>query len=141
MIDLIDETLDQVALLVQMQIILTRLLAVFARRNDRFSFFICNPLQKWIRIIRTIRNDALEVKPFDQCFCLSDVMPLTSGQQKTQRIAEGIHVYMNFVAEPAPTASQGLGGLPAVFLALQPHKDGPAPRCCQGAGSPYLDPR
>lgn len=116
MLDFIDETLHQVPLFVEMAVIVAGLLAVFARRNDRFDFFIHKHLQKISCIVRAIGDQALKFIICDQCVCLSNVMALPSGQKKTQRVPQSIDIYMNFGAEPTATASEGLGGLTTVFF-------------------------
>ncbi len=43
-------------------------------------------------------------------------MALPSGQQKAQRVAQGIDIDMNLSAEPTAAPSEGLGGLTTVLF-------------------------
>jgi hypothetical protein len=47
---------------------------------------------------------------------LGDVVALPSGKLKAQRVAQGVHADVDFGAEPAPAATQGLSLLAAPFL-------------------------
>jgi hypothetical protein len=46
---------------------------------------------------------------------LGDVMPLTGGQDETQRVAQCIGAYMDFGTEPTPAPSKSLLCLSSVF--------------------------
>lgn len=124
MFDFIEETFDQMPLLVPMAVVFPWLFAVLAGRDHRFSFFLCNQLQEFFRVIRTIRNYPLEIKIRNQIIGLGDVMTLPSGQEKPQRIAQGIYTGVDLGAEPAPTAAECLPFLPASFF------DAPAAQGC-----------
>ena len=43
-------------------------------------------------------------------------MALASRQQITQRVAQGIDIFLDFGAEPTPTTPKGLGSLACVFF-------------------------
>ena len=116
MLDLIDETLHQVPLFVEVPVIVAGLLAVFAGRNDRFDCFVGKDLQKIIGIVRAIGDQELKFIICDQCFCLSNVMTLPGGQKKAQRVPQGIDIYMNLGAKPTSTPSECLSGLTTVFF-------------------------
>ena len=115
MLDFVEETLDQMTLLVQMFIVLSLFLAIFSCQYHRFSAFFGNLLQKSVRIIGTVGKRTLELVVRNQIFRLCDVMPLTAGQKKAQRIAQGIYAGVDFGAEPSSTTSERLGGLPSFF--------------------------
>jgi hypothetical protein len=115
MLDFVEETLDQVPFFVEMTIIFTLLFAVLARRDYRLSLFFGNLLQKIIRIVRTICNHPFKIEIGDQVSSLSNVMSLSTRQEKTQRIAQGIYAGVNLGAEATSAASQRLGFLTTVF--------------------------
>lgn len=116
MLDFIEETLDQMPLLIQMVIVFSLFFSVLARWDHCFGFVLRNTAQEFIRVMRAIRNDPLKIKHRNQVVRLSDVMALPAGQQKTQRVAQGIYTGVDLGAEPASAASKGLVFLPTVFF-------------------------
>ena len=102
MLDFVDETFNQMSFFVKMHIILAQFLAFGSRRNNRFGFVLFNDKpDKIIGIIRFVGNQPLKIKVDDQCFTLSDVVSLTTGQNKAQRIAQTIDTDVNFGTETA----------------------------------------
>ena len=124
MLDFIEETFDQVSLLVQMGVILPRFFAVLARRDHRFCCFLRNLDQKCLRVIRAIRNHPLEFKIGKQVFGLGDIVALPACQAKPQRVAQRIYAGVDFGAESTPAAPEGLACLPTAFF------DAPAAQGC-----------
>src|SRR5258708_40321422 len=61
--------------------------------------------------IRTVCNQMVILEAVGQVGCLSDVVALSRGEPKAQRIAQRIDADMNFGGKPTPTAPQGLVGL------------------------------
>ena len=117
MLDFIEETFDQMPLLVQMRIVFPRFFAVLAGRYHRFCFFLRNLVQEFFRVIRTIRNHPLKIKIRNQAFCLGDIMALPAGQEKSQRITQGIYAGVDLGAEPTSAAPECLAFLSTVFFA------------------------
>lgn len=116
MLDLVEETLNQVPFLVPMFVIIACFFAVFTSRDDRFSAFCGDFLQKQARIIRTVRNCTFKIEIGNQFFSLGNVMPLAARQPKPQRVSQGIYAGMDFGAEPSSAAAERLGCLATVFL-------------------------
>ena len=114
-LDLIEKTLYQMSLLVKMLVILSLFFPVLARRYHRLRFSISDFLQEMVCVIRAISNHALKFIPCDQIFGLSNVMLLSTSQQKAQRVAQSVYVGMDFSAESAPAAPQGLRFLTTFF--------------------------
>src|SRR3989304_4532281 len=108
MLDFIDEKLRQMTLLVPVFVIIPALFPVLPRRNDHFSPSFEEYLEKIICVIRAIGNQALKIQLGHQSCRLRDVMPLTTGQAKAQRISQSIDTHMDFGAEPASAAAQRL---------------------------------
>lgn len=117
MLDFVEETFDQVPLLIQMKVVFTRFCAVFTRRDNRFSFFLGNQVQEFLRVIRTIRDHPLEIKIGNQTFGLGDIVTLPTGQQKPKWIAQSIYAGVDLGAEPTPAAPECLAFLPTAFFA------------------------
>ena len=122
MLDFVKETFDQMPLLAQMAVIFSLFFAFLARRDYRFCFFVCNQDQELLRIIRAIRDHALKISK--QAFRLGNIVTLSAGQQKAQRVAQSIYAGMDLRAESAPAASECLVFLPTVFF------DAPAAQGC-----------
>ena len=116
MLDFVEETLDQMPFFVEMPIIFALLFAVPARRDHRHGAFFRDLLQEILRIVRAIRNDALEIKIPDQIISLSNIMSLATSQEKAQRIAQSIYAGVDLGTEPASAASKRLGFLPTTFF-------------------------
>ena len=100
MLDFIDETFYQMPFFVKMHIILAQFLAFGSGRNNRFGFVLFDDKpDKIIGIIRFIGNQPLKIKVGNQRFGLRNVVALTSGQNKAQRIAQRIDTDVNFGPE------------------------------------------
>lgn len=116
MLDLIEETLNQMSLLVKMAIIFTLFFAVFARRYHRFSLFFRNHPQEILRIVGTIRDYPLKIEFCYQVFSLRNIMSLPTSQKIAQWIAQSIYACMDLGTETAAAASKRLAFLPAAFF-------------------------
>ena len=117
MLDLVEETFDQVPLLVQMAVVFPLFFAVLAGRYHCFCVLFRQLLQEIFRVIRTIRFHPLKIEICNQVIGLGDIMSLPAGQEKSQRIAQGIYAGVDLGAEPTPAASERLAFLPATFFA------------------------
>ena len=85
-LDLIEKTLHQMSFLVKMFVILSLFLTVLTGRYHRLRFFFIDFLQEMVCIVRAIGNHPLKFIPRDQIFGLSNVMLLSTSQQKAQRV-------------------------------------------------------
>lgn len=124
MLDFVEETFDQVTLLVQMEVVFTRFFAILAGWDHRFCFFHCNQGQEFLRVIRAIRDHPLKIKIGNQAFRLGNIVALSARQEKAQRVAQRIYAGVDLRAEPAPAASKCLVFLPTAFF------DAPAAHGC-----------
>lgn len=124
MLDLVDEALDQVALFVQMTVMLALLVATWRRGNDRFGAALNNQIKEISRIVGLVGDDVVGAEALDECRRLRNIVALTSCEAQTKRIAQAIDADMNLGAEAATTASQGLLSLTACFFGRQRRKDG-----------------
>jgi hypothetical protein len=116
MLDLVEKALNQMTLLVQMMIVFPLLLTVLAWWDHRFGFFLRNQAQEFIRVIGAIGDDALKMKRCNQFVRLGDIVTLSTGQQKTQWVTQGIYAGVDLGAEPAPAAPECLAFLPTAFF-------------------------
>jgi hypothetical protein len=100
MFDFVDETFNQMAFFVKVHIILAQFLAFGSGRNNRFGFVLFDDKpDKIIGIIPFVSDQPLKIKVGNQRFGLRDVISLTTGQNKAQRIAQSIDTDVNFGAE------------------------------------------
>ena len=116
MFDLVDEALHQMALPVQLLVILPHGLAVCRGWNHWDSPATRYQQEESIGIISLVRNHIFSGIVSDQVVPLRDVVALPSRQLETQGITQSIHAYMDFGAEAAPAAAQSLGRLTALFF-------------------------
>ena len=82
MLDFVHETLGQMAFLVDVLIVVTRLSAIRAGRDNRRRPTRQNGLDKVVRIIRPVGNHILTHKISQQVVGLGDVMSLAAGQSE-----------------------------------------------------------
>ena len=122
-LDLVDEAFDQMALPVQMPVIVGGFLAVRAGRNDRTQAPFQDMLTKLLGILPLVGNHVLSGIIGDQSIGLSDVMLLSPSQDEPQGITQGIHAHVDLGAKPAAAPAQGLGCL-ATFLGGAPAAQG-----------------
>ena len=69
-----------------------------------------------IAIICTISQNILTQLVAQERLALGAIMAFTARQREAQRITQRVRFYVDFGAESAATASQGLGFLSAVFF-------------------------
>lgn len=102
MLDLVHETLDQVALTVTPMVILALRFAVGFRRNDRYSLLSQYKLNKVVGIIASVSQYILKGISFQQSRRLRNVVTLPASQAQPQRITQAIHTHMDFGTEATP---------------------------------------
>ncbi len=115
LLDLADKALDEMPFTVEVFVIITLGNSPGAGRDDRIRSVLTNNLEEFIAIISLVSNDILGGVTRYQCLSLGHVMPVTSAQPETQRVAKSINIHMHLGAETSSRASKGLGGL-APFL-------------------------
>jgi hypothetical protein len=90
MLDLVDEPLDQIALLVEVLVVRNGLRARAARWDDGLSADFCDRGAKAIGVKAHIGEQVLEGKTADQALSLAYVVDLACGQDEADWIAEGV---------------------------------------------------
>ena len=126
MLDLVEKTLDQGAFSIAPGIILTWLLPILARRDDRDRTVVKDEGYQVITIEGPIPQDIVPDLVAQQRFGLRALMAFAPRQEEAQRITQPIDFGMDFSAKAAATPPQGLRVLPTVFLTLPLHRDGRA---------------
>ena len=116
MLELVDATFDQVALLVLLLVIRARLGSVIARRDDCYRPADFDEGNEGIAVIPSVGNNIVAGQVAQQRLGLGDVMSLTRCELDDERIAQSIYHDVNLGAESAPAPSERLGLLPTVFL-------------------------
>ena len=101
LLDPAEETLDEVAVFVDMAIETSRIASVGARWNDRLAALGRDGLDEGVRIVALVGNDKLSRLIGDQRLCLFDVGHLSCRENHTQRIAQGIDCHMKFGGQSA----------------------------------------
>lgn len=84
-----------------MLIVVTLYGAIFLWRNDSLSTGFIDYLEESVGIVASIRNHAIEQIGLDQCFGLSGIMPLATGQYEAQWVTQRINKDVNLGAESA----------------------------------------
>ena len=89
-LDLVDEAFHQMALPVQMPVIVGGCLAVRAGRNDRHHTQFQDVLAKLLGIVPFVGQYVLASITGDQLLRLGDVVLLPSGQDESQGVAQAV---------------------------------------------------
>src|SRR4051794_3847195 len=111
LLELGEEVLDEVARLVEILVKGARHLAGFPRRDDDRLAGLGQRLEPpLIRIERLVGNECLGLKLREQGIGASQIVLLTAGQMKADRIAECIHQRVDLGAQPALAAPDRLVG-------------------------------
>lgn len=95
MLDLVDEALDQMALFVQVLVILTLLFSIGARRNHGLHPPGFDSFDQLGIIVAFVGQQHLCRVAFNQRLGLRAIVTLTRRQDEAQRIAKRINCYMN----------------------------------------------
>jgi hypothetical protein len=106
--DLVDEALDQVALLIEVLVVRNGLRAGAARRNDGLGANVCDGGAKAIGVKAHVGEQVFERKAADQALSLADVVDLACGQDEADRIAEGIDADVDLRAQAAARTTDRL---------------------------------
>lgn len=102
LLDTCEETLDQIAALVDMAVERARVESVGAWRDDRLTALVCNRGDEGIRVVPFVGHNEFDGLILDQCGRLFDIGNLAGRENYPQRIAQGIHGDMQFGGQSAP---------------------------------------
>ena len=123
MLDLVDETFDQMTLPVPPAVIVAGLLGTLVRWNDRYCPLLDNPIDQRLSGVAAICNNVLSAQTFQQCLSLGTFVRLSRRQAHTQGIAQPVDGEMDFGAETTSTTPQRLALLSAAFFVRRLRKD------------------
>ena len=96
MLDLANQTLNQVSLTVPPSIVLTQDVGALMRWNNRLNPAIQQVGDEMSRRVASISNHALKIKALQQVLCWSDVMALPCGEAGTQGVPQAIDLSHGF---------------------------------------------
>jgi hypothetical protein len=109
LLELGEEVLDEVACLVEVFVKGARGLAGFSRRDDdRLAGFGQRLQHALVGIERLVGDERLGLKLREQRIRSSQIVRLTAGQMKADRIAERIHQRVDLGGQPALAAANSL---------------------------------
>jgi hypothetical protein len=91
-----------------MTVKLSLLYAIGFGRYNRLNLALRKVLQYMIGVIAFVGQYGIGFKPFYQCLRMRHITDLSTTEQTAQRVAQRIDRRMDFGAQPAPGASEGL---------------------------------
>jgi len=90
MLDLVDETLNQVSFTIQPRIVFAQDVGSLMRRDYSLDPVLYEIIDKMGSGITAVSDQALKIEAIKQGFSLRDVMTLSSGQHKAQWVSQTI---------------------------------------------------
>jgi hypothetical protein len=114
--ELVEEALDDVALLVGVYIVGTLDLAVSFRRDDGLGAGLGDPVDEMVGVVALVGDGGACGDAVDKIVGEGDVISLPGSTDQTNRIAEGIAGGVDFGAQPAPRPAQAVGIRPPCAL-------------------------
>ncbi len=102
MLDLVDESLDQIALFVEVLVVRDGSRAGAVRRDDRLGARVRNGGSKAIGVIALVSEQVFEGEAADQALCLADIGDLACRQNEADRIAKSVNSNADLGAQTAP---------------------------------------
>lgn len=114
--ELVEEALDDVAFLVEVQIVGTLDFAVSFGRDDDLGAGLGDPFDEMVGIVALVGDGGACGDAVDKIMREGDVIALSRGADQTDRIAEGIARGVDFGAQPAARPTQALGIRPPFAL-------------------------
>ena len=104
MFDPCEETLDQIAVLVQMRIVESEFLAIGTRRDDRLGTTGLDPLDQGIGVVALVGDNRIGPDVYNQIGGALDIGDLIRTQNQPQWIAQSVHCSVDFGAQSASRA-------------------------------------
>jgi hypothetical protein len=90
MLDLVEESLDEVALSIEREVTRALLLAVGLCRDDGGDVALFECLDERVGVVTFVGDDRAGLKSFEQWLCLGNVGRLSGRERRRDRIAERI---------------------------------------------------
>lgn len=104
-LDLVEEALDEMPLLIKMPVIVSGLLAVFARRDNRDSTHLSDGGEQVSRIVCFVGNDIVALVSGKEFICLLTLVRLPWSQDEVQRVPQSIHNGVDLGGESTATSA------------------------------------
>jgi hypothetical protein len=114
--ELVEEALDDVALLVEIDVVGTLDLAVSFRRDDDLCAGLGHPVDEMVGIIALVGDGRARDEAVDKIMRKGDVIALPRSPDQADRIAQRIAGSVDFGAQPAARPAQALGIRPPFAL-------------------------
>src|SRR5436305_424566 len=108
MLDLVEEALDQIAVLVDVVVVGDGLRPRSGRGNDSRGTRLCDAGAKPIGVVALVGQEMFERDAADQVLGLEDVVHLAAGQDETNGIAKRVDARTDLGAQAATRTSDRL---------------------------------
>ena len=114
LLDILEETFDQVALCIQGVVAFAFAFgfSIGLGRNDRFDLSTFDAGDEAVGVVAFVSKDRIWFHLDDKRFSLGDVVSLSAREAQHQRIAQGVDDNMDFGGQPTVRATYGLVGAP-----------------------------
>lgn len=122
LLESIEESIDQVSRLVAMPVDFPSREPIAPRRDDGLSASRFDSLDQRIAVVTLVGNHSAGRDGRHEGGTLCDIGDLTSGENKSNRIAQCIDCCMDLGGQPTPRSADRL--IATVFLAHQQHVGG-----------------
>ena len=103
-----EETLDQVAFFVENEVAFPFVFAIALWRDDDGDSRVAQPFDQSVCIVTFVAEQRAASDAFEQLPRRAKIVDVTRGQNKPDRIAQGVGKRMDFACQTAPGASDGL---------------------------------
>ena len=107
--ELVEESLDDVALLVERGVISAFGFPVSLGRNDDLGAIFGDPIAQMVGVVSFVCDCRLCVETLDESVCKSDIVALARRADQADGVAERITGSMDFGAQPATGPAKALG--------------------------------
>jgi len=108
LLDILEETFDQVALRIEGVVAFAFDFAIGLGRNNRFDFSAFEAGDEAIGVIAFVSENRICLRLGDKRFGLGDVVSLSTGEAERQGIAQGVDDDMNLGGQSTARAAYGL---------------------------------
>jgi hypothetical protein len=109
LLELVEEALDDVALLIEIAVVGALELAVPLGRDDDLGSGFGDLIAQMIGVVALIADRGARIEALDKLMCEGDVVTLPRCTNQAERIAERVTGGMDLRAQPASRPTQALG--------------------------------
>ena len=112
LLEQVDEPLNFLSLLVQRLIIITSDLPILLRRDHRLGPLFVRFRDDCIAVVGLVPDECSHLSALHQRLSLGDVGHFATGQDKVDRVPQGVNEDVDFGAESAQGSTKGRVGIP-----------------------------